>query len=158
MHHFDTLDGQHAQIAEYLRVLDMCQTEAEWNGVLANIIRHLFVLAMPGRTNSDIGLMAKRAVLEQRIADGFRPPKNRALLLLQAETDAHAIAKYSGARTIAEAVRWLQAVERTHQTQENPDGRPISDTEARRRVDRARQRAGLKLARAAPFGKKPPSF
>lgn len=158
MHHFDTLEGQHAQVAEYLRVLDMCQTEAEWNGVLANIIRHLFLLAMPGRANSDIGLMARRALLEQRIADGFRPPKNRALLLLQAETDAHAIGKYSGARTIAEAVRWLRSVERTPPTPKNPDGQPISDAEARRRVDRARQRAGLKLARAAPFGKKPPSF
>lgn len=150
-----------AQVKDFQRALELCQTQDEWNTVLANVVRHalagarLFPLDTRGAPSPLEILLNKLDVphelidarnrLQVLVAAGFNAKAKRPAHLLQAEADAELILRFSDVRTVAEAVAWLSEVE------------GVSESAARRRVNRARKQAGLKLTLAAPFGRKSPT-
>lgn len=100
-----------------ISTLDACGTQAEWNAILAGILRYsLGVLGPRARAESDAApepsaILARELVgIVQR---GFRPKPHRPKRQLQALQDASDIAygRYRDARTISECARLMASRE-----------------------------------------------
>ncbi|MFN6954842.1 MAG: hypothetical protein ACK4PG_08610 [Acetobacteraceae bacterium] len=133
-------------VAALLRDLKEAETEGDWNAVMVRIVDELaFNEALTNRIHEYWPEEARRAweiekrELRRLVERGFRSPPRAPRQTARAHHDAHTIATWAGARTIAEAVAFLRKAYL------------LSETEARSRVRLARAVGGLKLV-PAPRG------
>lgn len=141
-------------VGALLRDLKEAETEADWTAVMVRIVDELAAHeAFRNRIYEywprdwRLAWEADKHELLRLVERGFRPPPHRARQIARARHDAHTIATWSGARTIAEAEAFLRKVYL------------ISRTEAQSRVRLARSVGGLKLVPAPRGGgraRKPP--
>lgn len=131
-----------------LRDLQEAETAHDWNAVLVRMVDELAIHEAGARQIYDnLFPKAVRADFESKwnrlrllVGRGFQSPPRRPREIARAREDAHVIATWSSARTVAEAVAFLRKAYL------------LSDTQARSRVRLARTVGGLRLVAASRGG------
>jgi hypothetical protein len=149
---FGRLQG--TDVRSLLSRLREAETAADWNAIIGEVIEDAAsreaALTLRHMTEADRRMWeADRVALRRLIERGFVAPPRRPRGTIRGRADAHAIAAWGRARTIAEAVAFLLSLDPW-----------LSYGRARSRVMLAR-RVGLRLT-AAPRGgaraRKPPAL
>lgn len=135
-------------ISSLARDLERAQTPEDWGSVLVLAIDELAAWHYSRPRHNDTqetkwAWEVAHAKLRQLVRRGFRPPPHRPAQVFRADNDAYAILRWGKCTTQAEAVQFLRSVYN------------LPENVARSRV-RLAMKAGLKLGRGRPFGRKPP--